>query len=98
MVFPLGRFILQYDNVPCHLSTSTLSDLTERHIDVLDWPANYPDANQIENLWHFIKIKINDLGPMNPIKCGRKFKIYGIIYRLFYIVDLSTPYHKEYPL
>lgn len=65
LVFPLHRFILQHDNAPCHRSASTLSFISERQIDTLDWPANSPDANPIENLWHLIKIKMNDLGPLN---------------------------------
>lgn len=65
LVFPLHRFILQQDNAPCHRSASTLSVIRERQIDILDWPANSPDANPIENLWHLIKTKLNDLGPLN---------------------------------
>ena len=65
VVFPQDRFILQNDNAPCHRSAPTLYFLTERYIDVLDWPASSPDANPIENLWNFIKMKINNLEPMN---------------------------------
>jgi len=61
----LSMCVGSYCNAPCHLSASTLSFLTERHINVSDWPANSYDANPVENLWHFINMKINDLGPMN---------------------------------
>ena len=88
VVFPLLRFILQHDNPPCHRSASTLCFLTERYINVLDCHANSPDANSIENLWHFIKMKINDLGLMNsdqirkeiqnkwsPIPCHEEYSL-----------------------
>ena len=61
LILLLCRFIIQYDNAHCHRSVSTLSFLTEWQIDILNWPANFHDANQIENLWHSIKIKMNDL-------------------------------------
>lgn len=64
LVFPLQHFIFQHDNAPAHRSVSTLSFLTERNINILEWPANSPDANPIENLWHLIKSKINTLGPL----------------------------------
>jgi len=74
IVFPLRTFIMQHDNAPCHRSASTVSYLTEQHIEVLDWPANSPDANPIENLWHFIKMKLNDLGPMNSDKMWKEIQ------------------------
>jgi transposase len=65
LVFPLQSFIFQHDNAPCHKSASTVSFLNDRNVAILDWPANSPDANPIENLWHIIKSKINTLGPLN---------------------------------
>ena len=65
VVFPQRSFIFQNDNAPCHRPASTVSFLKDHNICLLDWPANSPDVNPIENLWHIIKSKINTLGPLN---------------------------------
>ncbi len=43
-------FIFQQDLVPAHTAKSTKSSFNEDGVTVLDWPANSPDLNPIENL------------------------------------------------
>lgn len=34
--------------------------LHEAKIELLDWPGNSPDLNPIENLWHIIKVEVEN--------------------------------------
>ncbi len=49
-LFKDADFILQQDLAPAHTAKSTKSWLYDHGVGVLDWSANSPDLNPIENL------------------------------------------------
>ncbi len=50
-LFKDADFIFQQDLAPAHTAKSTKSWLNDHGVGVLDWPANSPDLNLIENLY-----------------------------------------------
>ncbi len=58
-------FIFQQDLAPAHTAKGTKSWFDDHCVTVLDWPANSPDLNPIENLWGIVKRKMRDTRPNN---------------------------------
>ncbi|GET66874.1 IS630 family transposase [Rhizophagus irregularis DAOM 181602=DAOM 197198] len=50
--------IFQQDNAPIHTTKITKDWLKKNKIVVIDWPANFPDLNPIENIWKQLKDNI----------------------------------------
>ncbi|XP_033231894.1 uncharacterized protein LOC117182889 [Belonocnema kinseyi] len=51
-------WILQEDNDPKHRSKLCRAWKEEAGVVTLDWPTQSPDANPIENVWAFVKLKL----------------------------------------
>ncbi len=53
-------FIFQQDLAPAHTAKGTKSWFNDHGVTVLNWPANSPDLNPIENLSGIVKRKMRD--------------------------------------
>ncbi len=64
-LFKDADFIFQQDSAPAHTAKITKSWLNDHGFGVLDWPANSPNLNPIENLWGIVKRKMRNKRPKN---------------------------------
>ncbi len=65
-LFKDADFIFQQDLAPAHTTKNTKSWLNDHGVGVLDWLANSPDLNPIENIWSIVKRKMRN---KRPKKC-----------------------------
>ncbi|XP_051522794.1 vesicle transport through interaction with t-SNAREs homolog 1A-like isoform X1 [Myxocyprinus asiaticus] len=65
---------VRQDLAPVHTAKSTKSWLNDHGVGVLDWPANSPDQNSIENLWGIVKRKMRNKRPTNADELKATFK------------------------
>ena len=62
----MGRkSIFQQDNAPIHTAKSILKIFKNLKMKVLDWPAQSPDLNPIENIWRRIKFDLSSKNSKN---------------------------------
>ncbi len=57
--------IFQQDLAPAHSAKATSTWFKDHGVLVLNWPANSPDLNPIENLWGIVKRKMRYARPNN---------------------------------
>ncbi len=86
-------FIFQQDLAPAHTAKGTKSWFNDHGVTVLDWPANSPDLNPIENLWVIVQRKMRDTRPSNAddMKAAIKATWASITHEQCYKLIASMP-------
>jgi transposase len=64
--FPNGNGIFQEDNAPPHRSKVAKAACEDAEIIKLNWPAQSPDLNPIENIWAEMKMMVRRRTPPPP--------------------------------
>lgn len=87
--------IFQQDNAPCHVSKHSMDHFKKKKMKVMDWPANSPDLNPIENLWGYLKVKVAKRSPKNITELKRVLKDEWDNIPLEYLQSLSKSMPKR---
>ena len=64
-------YTFQQDNAPAHVSRKSTSFIQSQSLQILDWPANSPDINPIENIWSILKNEVEKRAPINLAELER---------------------------
>ena len=61
VAFPCKEYIFMKDKAPWSWTKSTLRYITERVVNVFDWPGNSADLTPIGEVWNIMKKKSGKL-------------------------------------
>ncbi len=86
-------FIFQQDFIPTHTAKGTKSWFNDHGVTVLDWPANSPDLNPIENIWGIVKRKMRDTWHNNADDLKAAIKATWASLHLISATDWLPPSH-----
>ena len=64
-LFPYEYWMFQDDNAPYHRAKLVKRWMQSHRVAQMNWPAQSPDLNSIENLWHRINVIIAKNKPSN---------------------------------
>lgn len=64
-LFPDENWIFQDDNAPCHRAKLVKRWTQSHKVAQMNWPAQLPDLNPIENLWYRMNLIIAKNKPSN---------------------------------
>jgi len=59
------QFLFQDDNAPCHRTKLVTKWKSQKNFRTLNWPAQSPDLNLIENIWHKVALEVLKRHPTN---------------------------------
>lgn len=71
-------FTFMHDNDPKHTSKIVKEWFAEERIPILDWLAQSPDLNPIQNLWNDMKSKVAKHKYKNWMIFGPEYRVLGI--------------------
>ena len=57
--------VFMQDNAPCHTAKSVKTLLSGEDVTVMEWPAQSPDMNPIENFWNLQNERALEKNPRN---------------------------------
>ena len=74
-----GTTVFMQDGAPCHRVRTVKDIIRVNGWTMIDWPGNSPDLNPIENLWNFIKDKLEELYLTNLPDLKREILKYWVM-------------------
>ncbi len=88
-------FIFQQDLAPAHSAKATSTWFKDHGIPDLNWPANSPDLNPIENIWGIVKRKMRYARPNNAEELNSTIRATWALIKSNQITFIVTsPQHK----
>ena len=79
-----GRWYFQQDGAAPHRGSKVMEFLNKKKVDVLEWPAQSPDLNPIENLWSILQKRVKERRPQS------KSELISVVYSEWANIDGET--------